>query len=489
MSNDNEAANVVALPWLAARSRRAHARRDRLEFLPAALEIVETPASPLGRILGGTLIAFFVIALAWATFGHIDIIATAQGKIVPVGRVKVIQPLETGDVTGIYVKDGDRVREGQVLVELDRTVAVAGRNRVRHDLLRSRLDVARLTALRRGLDAGTGPIDFAPPADAPAYEIERTRAGMLAQHEQQAAKLLALDQQIAQKIAEAGEIAAVIAKLKAGLPLIEETADVREKAMKLMYGNRIAHLDAQLKLTEQRHELMVQARRAVETDAARQALERQREQTRAEYARGIMTDLAEAEPEAAQFAEDLVKTEKRVQDQTLRAPIDGTVQQLAIHTVGGVVTPAQTLMVVVPGEGGIEVEAMVLNKDIGFVRDGDPAEVKIDTFNFTKYGLLHGKVLSVSQDAIVRDKPAGQGGNDRPAPPSQSARGSEPPGQELLYAARISLDRSQMEIDGRLVNLAPGMAVTAEIKTSQRRIIELLLSPLLRYKQESLRER
>jgi hemolysin D len=481
-TRDQPPTNVVPLP-----GRAARLRRQELEFLPAALEIVETPASPLGRAIGFTLILFFLIALAWACLGHIDIIATAQGKIVPLGRVKQIQPLEAGEVTAIHVRDGDHVHEGQVLIELDPTVSISERNRVRHDLLRNRLDTARLVALRAALDAGTSNFDFVPPADAPPYEIARTRAGMLAQAEQQTAKLAALDQQIAQKAAEAEEVAAVIAKLKDSLPLIEETAVIREKVMKMEFGNRLAHLDAQLKLSETRHELIVQERRAVESAAARQALVAQREQTRAEYARAIMTELAEVEPKAAQFAEDLVKTEKRIQSQTLRAPIDGTVQQLALHTIGGVVTPAQVLMVVVPADTRIEVEAMVLNKDIGFVHDGDPAEVKIDTFNFTKYGLLRGEVLGVSQDSIMRDKAPGQGGNDRQA--GQGARTSEPPGQELLYAARVSLDRTQMEIEGRLVNLAPGMAVTVEIKTGQRRIIEYLLSPLLRYKQESLRER
>jgi len=130
---------------------------------------------------------------------------------------------------------------------------------------------------------------------------------------------------------------------------------------------------------------------------------------------------------------------------------------------------------------------MVSNKDIGFVHEGDPAEIKIDTFNFTRYGLLHGRVIGLSQDAVIRDKPSGQLNTDKP--PGAGVRTSEPPGQELLYAARISLDRTQMQIDERMVELAPGMAVTVEIKTGERRIIEFLLSPLLRYKQESLRER
>jgi hemolysin D len=153
------------------------------------------------------------------------------------------------------------------------------------------------------------------------------------------------------------------------------------------------------------------------------------------------------------------------------------------------VTPAQALMVVVPSGSPIEIEAMIQNKDVGFVHDGDAAEIKIDTFNFTKYGLLHGKVLDLSGDSIQRDKsPAAQQAGGSKQSGSQE-RSSEPAGQELVYSARVSLDRTRMQIDDRMVDLAPGMAVTVEIKTGQRRIVEYLLSPLLRYRHETLRER
>ncbi len=161
-------------------------------------------------------------------------------------------------------------------------------------------------------------------------------------------------------------------------------------------------------------------------------------------------------------------------------------QQLAVHTVGGVVTPAQALAVVVPVDSRLEIEAMVSNRDIGFVHPEQEAEIKVDTFSFTKYGLLHGQVLNVSQDAITRDKPPDKSGDMTTGAESAS---SEPKGQEMNYAARVSLDRTQMRVDEKLVNLSPGMAVTVEIKTGSRRIISYLLSPVLRYKQEVLRER
>jgi hemolysin D len=223
-----------------------------LEFLPAALEILETPASPAGRAIAATISTFFAAAVAWATLGHVDIIATAWGKIVPTGRTKVIQPLEPGTIIAIHVDDGDHVSAGQVLVELDRTTTTAERNRVGHDLLRARLDVARLFALRAGLDAGSDPVGFAPPLDAPADEVERTRVAMVAQATEQAAKLASIEQQIAQKNEEAEEIAATIAKLTASLPKVEDLAELRRKAMQIEYGNRVAHLEAQIRLSEQR---------------------------------------------------------------------------------------------------------------------------------------------------------------------------------------------------------------------------------------------
>ena len=166
--------------------------------------------------------------------------------------------------------------------------------------------------------------------------------------------------------------------------------------------------------------------------------------------------------------------------------MDGVVQQLAIHTVGGVVTPAQSLLVIVPSDSRLEIEAMVSNRDIGFVHAGQDAEIKVDTFNFTRYGLLHGHVLSISQDALIRDRQQDRSSDRTLGTPTET---SEPMGQELNYSARISLDHTQMRIDDRMVDLSPGMAVTVEIKTGSRTILSYLLSPLRRYRQETLRER
>lgn len=463
-------------------------RRDTArQFMPAALEILETPASPVGRAIGGLIILFFAIAIAWATFGHVDIIATAQGKVVPTGRTKTIQPLEPGIVAAIRVQDGDKVTAGQILIELDRTVTQAERRHVASDLVASQLDVARLTALRDGFDSGVMPADIVVPAGASPAEVIRTRSSMRSQAGEQSAKLASINRQIQQKRAEAESVSANIAKIDASMPLVEETASIRKKAMEIQYGNHIAYLEAQTRLVEQQNERLVQQRKLVEIAAGRQALEEQIEQTKAGYEHQVLNDLSDAEKKVAELSQDLIKAEQKADEQVLRTPIDGTVQQLAIHTVGGVVTPAQQLMVIVPADSRLEIEAMISNRDIGFIDVGQQAEVKIDTFNFTRYGLLQGKVVSVSQDAIVRDKP-NQKPQDKKLGGALSDT-SEPDGQELLYSTRVSLDRTQMQVEDKMVNLAPGMAVTVEVKTGKRRLIEYLMSPLLRYRQESLRER
>jgi hemolysin D len=379
------------------------------------------------------------------------------------------------------------VSAGQVLIELDRTVTQAERKRVAQDLILNRLDIARLSALRANFGALASLNDLATPPGTSDLDISRTRAAMLAQASEQMAKLSSLDQQIAQKRAETQSVTASIAKIDATLPLVEESASIRRKAMEIEYGNHIAYLDAQTKLVDQRNERLVQQRKLVEIEAARQALEQQIGQTRSGFERQVLSDLSDAQKKVEQLSQDIIKAERKTDEQILRSPIDGTVQQLALHTVGGVVTPAQQLMVIVPADSHLEAEAMISNRDIGFVSVGQAAEIKIDTFNFTRYGLLHGRVASISQDAIVRDKPNEKPGSSKTG--GALSNSSEPEGQEFLYSARVSLDETQMQVEDKLVNLSPGMAVTVEIKTGTRRIIEYLMSPLLRYRHESLRER
>ena len=464
------------LPVLGGRSR------DELEFLPAALEIIETPPSPMGRFTALTIAGLFCLALVWACLGHVDIFATAPGKIVPSGRTKVVQPLEIGVVRAIHVHDGQLVKAGDVLIELDPTVNDAELRHERIDLVAAQLEVARLRAILS--DDGDPTTHFVPPAEASPDLIATQRQFLIDQLAEQQAKLAALDRQAAQKGAERGTAAAGVDKIAAILPLLQQQVDIRKTLFEHETGSRLVYLQTLQTLVEQQHELVVEKSRLQQAEAALAAITETRTQTVAEFRRARLDELTKTEQKITGLGQDVIKAEQRGKFQQLTAPVTGVVQQLSVHTIGGVVTPAQQLLVVVPLESQLEIEAMVSNDDIGFVRVGQQAEIKVATFNFTRYGLLRGRVLNVSEDAITPDRQQQRSNEDR-----RDNDITAPRAQMLSFAARVSLDQTRMQLEDRLVELSPGMAVTVEIKTGSRRIISYLLSPLARYHAESLRER
>ena len=466
--------------WLAKLTGDDAVARDERQFLPAALEVLETPASPTGRALALSIGAFFTVTLIWSLAGRIDIIATAPGRLLPQGKVKVIQSLDPGVVRAIRVQDGDGVRAGQVLIELDTTQTGADRDRFSRDLQRSQLDVARLTALKRTAETGGAPASLIIPPGADADDVGQMRAALHSQVEGQAARLRGLDDQIAQKRAEAAEVTATIAKLNAGLPLLAEKERLHRDLHDQGYGTTFSYLDSQQALSDARNDLKVMAQRGVQARAAQANLSSQRAQASAEFAAQILADLAKAEEKNNELNQALIKAREKAQDTQLRAPVDGVVEQLAVHTVGGVVTPAERLAEIVPGGRGLTVEAQLANRDVGFVHPGQDVAIKVEAFAFTRYGLLHGKVIAVSRDS--------QTAPEAPlAPGASPAPGGAP--ASPTYVARIAVDRSDMQVDGKTQPLIAGMAVTAEIKTGRRSIMDYLLSPLARKSDEAMHER
>ncbi|HVZ10410.1 HlyD family type I secretion periplasmic adaptor subunit, partial [Rhodopila sp.] len=346
-------------------------------FLPAVLEILETPPNPAGRAIMATIGAALLAAVAWAGLGKVDIIATADGTVIPVGKSKVVQPLESGVVRAIRVTDGDHVQAGQVLFELDETVAVAERDRIARDWRKARLDVAGLRALAAGLGDDAGPEGFVPPADVPAEEIAIERDAIAARAREQRQKGVSLRQQIAQKTAEVVENDATIAKLSAGLPILQQKRDLYRSLLDIAFTNKIAWLDAEQAWSDQAHQLAIQQAHGSETLATRAALWAALDQGRAEYAGGVLKDLAEAAQKAGELEQQYAAAAHKAEQTVLTAPISGTVQGLAMHTVGGVVTPAQALLTVVPDDAPVLIEAEIQNQDIGFVHAGQEVEVKV----------------------------------------------------------------------------------------------------------------
>lgn len=437
-----------------------------LEFLPAALEIQETPPLPISRYILWSIMLFFAIAVTWAWIGEVDIVGVAHGKIIPSGKVKIIQPLETGVVKSIYVKEGERVKQGQPLIELDTTLVGADHTQVKDQQLALKLDRARLkTILDKVNQKETTSNHFIGLDDASPAQIYLQKERVKKQLNEYKARVEALKDEKKQRQAEYGAITQRIQQLDATIPLITERVKALEDLLKKDMVARAQWLELEQERIEQVKERDVQNNNLLSMNASIANINQRLAAQKAEFETQLLTELTDAENRIAAFEQERVKAEKHVALQKLTSPVTGTVHQLAIHTIGGVVTPAQELMHIVPDEGAIEVEAWLPNKDVGFVNNGQEAEIKVETFPFTKYGTIDAEILDVSNDA-TSDERLG-----------------------LVYAMRVKMFKTTMNVKEKIVSLTPGMAVTVEINMGKRRLIEFLLSPLLRYKDESVRER
>ncbi len=441
-----------------------HRLPHEAQFLPAALELQETPVSPAPLWTLRLIVSFAMLALIWAIFGHIDLVATARGKIVPNDGTKVIQPIETASVKSIRVTDGQVVKAGDILMELDATTATADTTRTANDLATTRLQAARSRALLAALASGKTPLIGKVSQVAPDRLAQEQRI-LDGQYGEYQARLGRIDAEIAKREAELRSTQEIVRKLELTVPIARQRAQDFKDLVDKNFISRHGFLEKEQLRIEQEGDLATQRSRIRELTAALREGQGQRASLVAETRRQALDVLNEAEQKATAYGQELVKNETRGRLMTLTAPVDGTVQQLAVRTVGGVVTPAQVLMMVVPRDDALEVESFLENKDIGFVNPGQEAEVKVETFPFTKYGTIKAKVIHVSHDAINDEK-----------------RG-------LIYAVRARMERTTMAVEDKTVNLTPGMAVTVEVKTGRRRVIEYFLSPLMQYKDESLRER
>ena len=429
------------------------------EFLPAVLEIQHAPPSPVGRAVLWTIMAAFTAAVLWTTFGWIDIVATAQGKIIPSGYSKIIQPYETGVIASIRVQDGQTVKQGDVLIELDATLNRADRDRASNEYRAAKVEAARLRALVKGRST------FEAPPDADHAVIVLQRQLLRDQLAEYQAKVGAAGHLVDQRQAALEQTQENILRLEATVPMETERAEAYKKLLEHEAVTKMDFLQAEGQRIDKAQELAGQKQKLRQDRAALAEAEKHYRAMVAEFQQTKQAELSALEIKTASLAQEVTKADQKTGLQRLISPIDGVVQQLAVHTVGGVVTPAQQLLIVVPQDHPVEVEAQVQNKDVGFVKEGQPVEIKIDTFQFTLYGTVPGHVLTVSDDA---------------APLEQVG---------LVYPTRVSMDQATISVEGKQVNLSPGMAVTVEIKTGQRRIIEYLLSPLLKSMKESLRER
>ncbi len=429
------------------------------DFLPGALATMERPPARHLRMATWIIICFVVIAILWVSFSKVDIIVSAQGKIVPVGQVKIIQPAGEGIVRKLYVQNGQAVKQGDALLELDSTSSIADKQQLNMRFYKARLTVQRLRAeLGEDIVLGDGvPYLNASLLDSENSHLKASKNAFLEsvqilQHERdQAAARLSSTRH------EKEKTSAEIKHLRVQLWKKEKQAKAG-----LIAGQEV--INSRFVLESTRKNLNIVDDRINEEELKLVESEKRLETAGLDYRLQIYKELSEAEHQLQVAKQSLDRAREY---QIIKSPVDGVVQQLTVHTIGAVVNRAQNLMAIVPVDTELEIDAKLLNKDIGFVLENIPVKIKVDAFEYTRYGTLDGNLQWVGVDAIVDEN------------------------MGLIYPARISLKQTVLpnRVNDRTASVMPGMSVSTDIVIGQRRLIEYFIGPLLRYRDESLTER
>lgn len=434
------------------------------EFLPAILEVTETPPSPTKRLVMWSVLALLVIGIAWAFLGHINEVAVAPGKVIPSGQAKTVQVKNKGIVKEIRVKEGQEVEEGEILVLLDPTTTSADYDSLRKRAAYYKLDIQRLTA-----ELTSQPFVPEEDPDLESHDLAAELALYQSRTNDYKTQRESRQKVIDQKKAQLEAARATYEKYNEGLRIAK---DKEGRLTELMEEEAISAFQ----LLEQQNQTIEYAQNAqteLDTIASIQAEIAEAEQNLANvdasYRKEIMTALVDAKKEYYSITESIKKADEDSRMATIVAPTSGKVYNLAIHTVGGIVTDAQTLMQIVPEDATLEFEVYADNKDIGFIRQGQNAEVKVETFNFQKFGIIDADVMEVSADAV-----------------------NDPTNVEKNKKFKLILSptgKKTVDVFGEEVPLAVGMNVSAEIKIKEKRIVDFFLDPFRRYTSEALRER
>jgi HlyD family secretion protein len=446
---------------------------DAADFAPPLLRIQEKPPPPLAGWTLRLIIGLLAGVALWAVFGQLDIVAVAEGKLVPSSYLKIVQPAEQGIVREILVREGEAVREGQVLIRMDSVVAVADASSLTTDYDNKRLALRRIEAQLAG--ARPAQVRGDPP---------ELFGQVLAQFDSNVrAYENALGQEKSLLEKSKNDLAAAQStktKLEQVLPHYIEQEKAFDKLHRDGFAGRILAADKARERIEKEQDLRTQEHVILSNRALIEQSERKIAQITADYRRQLQAERIETTAQVHMLRQELAKHAHRSELLELRAPQDGTVKDLATHTVGTVAAPGTILMTLVPQGDTLVAEVWVGNQDVGFVREGQNVKLKLAAFQFQKYGMIEGVVRQMSADATeapsANTRSDTLGGRDRPMGP-------------LAYRARVELKNQALEIDGAKYALSPGMQVSSEISLGTRSILEYVLSPVQKAWHEAGRER
>ena len=439
------------------------AQGRRAEFLPALLQLQEEAPSPLPRAVLWLVLALIGSLALWACFGRLDVVAVAEGRLVPKAQLRIVQPAEGGVMRELLVKEGESVRAGQVLARMDMRAAEADAETARNEIALRRLQLRRIDAELAG-----GRL-VATPEDAPRQhaQVEAQREARALAHEAGLAEQRTVIARARREMQAAMETQA---KLAGALPVLVEQERAFERLARDGYAGKLMVAQRSRERLDAEQDLRAQEHRVEGARAAIEQAERRIAQIGAAYRAQLQGERVEAESQLARLAQELEKLSHRQRLAELRAPADGVVKDLATQTPGAVLAPGTVLMTLVPEGEALVAEVWLANQDAGFVARGQPAKLKIASFPFQRYGMLDARVARVSADATERAGDAAKSGS-------------------FAYRAQLEPSAQELRLGEARQALLPGMQLTAEIKLAERSILEYLLSPVQKIASEAGRER
>lgn len=435
---------------------------DAHEFKPILAEIEDSPGSPLGSVTLWLILAVILFFILWTCFGEVDVVISGRGKVIPDGRIKVIQPLDTGVIREIRVNEGDYVKKGQLLMTIDPSTMESQLDLYQENLAHMNAETSRLRAT-----AGSG-----------GHVSSGTQGQLYAASQDNLQKQLASKQQQLETIsAQMEETNVQMAHTQEMLVLAQERQARAEKVKDIISKdeyekafNDVATNDSKLKELDQQL-----AQKKFQQEQIRQEMA----QAKAGFQTQALTELSEKERQLNELSSNVKSMRFHRDKQKIYAPVNGYIADLMVHTVGGVVTPAEKLLTIVPANTPLLIEAQVSNRDIGFVNKAMPVTVKIDTFDFQKYGTIEGKVMQVAHDS----KPISALSNGSPM---QNPNSPVNPAQEAMYTVIIQPLNNHLMVNGNKQFLTTGLSLTSEINVGKRKIIEFFIYPIIQHLDEGL---
>ena len=424
---------------------------DLHEFKPLLIEIEDKPLNPLGRIILYLVLAIMIFGTAWLILAKVDVVVSAQGKVIPSGEIKILKPLESGVVSKIFVKESDRVKKGDILIQIDPTVTDASLSSKQDDLAVINSDIALLYALINESNLSKDEINKLNSSQLNLYNSQRQI--LASTYESNKAKLNSAKLDIKANESEANRLSLLLNKEEEAKARLQKVLDlIAEKEYEEVSKNII-------NLKEQRDIALYRLKES--NKKLEEIIEENEKAIKTIKSSWIETSLSK-EKEKRELSAQINAILFSNKTQQIKSPVDGFVGKLLIHTEGGVVSPNDNLISIVPSDAPLIIKANVLNKDIGFLKLGQEVAIKIDTFSFQKYGLLHGNIIEISKDAIEDEKLG------------------------LIYEIKIKPKSLDIEVEGETKQLEIGMSVIAEVKTGKRRVIELFIYPIIKYMDEGL---